>query len=263
MCGAAFLPEGGQNSTTALYAADQRFRDLDLVRIYYSVPPPWPGPAGTAGRTVVVSFKLNPKQVNTGAYDTQLRRWFKTAPRDRDIYWALYHEPEENIEQGEFTAAEFRQAWRRVAGLASRADNPRLRATLILMDWSLERLSGRHWRDYYPGGDVVDVLAFDVYNDGWKQKPQVYDSAQKELGSVVAVAKATGKPWGLAELGSNQVPGDKTGAGRAAWIRAVTGYAIKHKALFVSYFDIDYSEQLDYRLRDQPSVAAWREFCDR
>lgn len=262
-CGAAFLPEGDQTSTSALAAADRRFGRLDLVRVYYTVPSPWPGRAGTPGRPVVVSFKLNPRQVNTGRYDAALSTWFRTAPRDRDIYWALHHEPEDNIEDGEFTAAEFRQAWRRVAGLATPAGNPRMRATLILMDWSLERLSGRQWRDYYPGGDVVDVLAFDVYNDGWKDEPQTYHSAKRELATVVTTARALGKPWGLAELGSNQMDNDPSGAGRVAWIRDVISYAIEHEALFVSYFDIDYAEHLDYRLRDRPAINAWRDFCDR
>ncbi|GAB3408967.1 hypothetical protein GCM10027569_22490 [Flindersiella endophytica] len=263
LCGASYLPEGGQTATDALAAEDRRFGDLGMARIFYGVPSVWPGRAGKAARTVVVSLKLDPRLVNAGDYDTVLRAWFSEAPRDRDIYWTLHHEPEEDIEKGEFTAAEYRSAWRRLDGFAAAASNPRLRATLILMDWSLDSRSGRHWRDYYPGGDVIDVLAFDVYNHGWKQDPQVYYSAAKQLSTIVATAKAIGKPWGLAELGSIKLASDSSGAGRAAWLRDLTSYAIKHKALFVSYFDIDYAEGFDYRLRDQPSISAWQAFCDR
>lgn len=261
LCGASYLPEGAETATDALAAEDRRFGDLRMARIFYTVPSDWPGRAGKAERTVVVSLKLDPREVNAGKYDGTLREWFAEAPRDRDIYWTLHHEPEEDIEKGEFTAAEYRSAWRRLDGFASAASNPRLRATLILMDWSLDPRSGRKWRDYYPGGDVIDVLAFDVYNHGWKQDPQVYYSASKQLSTIVATARAVGKPWGLAELGSIKLASDPSGAGRAAWLRDLTSYAVKHKALFVSYFDIDYAEGFDYRLRDQPSIDAWREFC--
>jgi hypothetical protein len=263
LCGASYLPEGSETATDALAAEDRRFGDLRMARIFYAVPSAWPGRAGKAARTVVVSFKLDPRAVNAGEHDAVLRKWFLEAPRDRDIYWSLHHEPEENIENGEFTAAEYREAWRRLDGFASAASNPRLRATLILMDWSIDSRSGRHWRDYYPGGDVIDVLAFDVYNHGWKQDPQVYYSAEKQLSAIVTMAKAVGKPWGLAELGSIRLASDPSGSGRAAWLRDLTSYATKHKALFVSYFDIDYAEGFDYRLRDDAAIAAWRDFCDR
>jgi hypothetical protein len=263
LCGASYLPEDSETATDALATEDRRFGDLRMARIFYAVPSAWPGRAGKAARTVVVSLKLDPRQVNAGTYDGVLRKWFLEAPRDRDIYWTLHHEPEEDIEKGEFTAAEYREAWRRLDGFASAASNPRLRATLILMDWSIDSRSGRHWRDYYPGGDVIDVLAFDVYNHGWKQDPQVYYGAEKQLSTIVATAKAVGKPWGLAELGSIRLASDPSGSGRAAWLRDLTSYATKHKALFVSYFDIDYAEGFDYRLRDDASVAAWRDFCDR
>lgn len=261
LCGASYLPEGGESSTSMLAAEDRRFGGLEAARIFYTVPSAWPGRAGKAARTVVVSLKLSPQRVNAGDYDSALRAWFAEAPRNRDVYWTLHHEPEEDIENGEFTAAEYRSAWRRLDGFASAAGNPRLRATLILMDWSLDSRSGRHWRDYYPGGDVIDVLAFDVYNHGWKQSPQVYYSASKQLSTIVSTARAAGKPWGLAELGSIKLASDASGAGRAAWIRDLTSYAVRHKALFVSYFDIDYAEGFDYRLRDAPSIAAWRSFC--
>jgi hypothetical protein len=68
-----------------------------------------------------------------------------------------------------FTAQQFRQAWQRIAGLAMQANNARLRATLILMGWSVDSASGRNWRDYYPGRQYVDVLGWDLYNPRWEK----------------------------------------------------------------------------------------------
>ena len=83
------------------------------------------------------------------------------------MYWTYYHEPEDNIEAGAFTAAQYRAAWQRISSLALRANNPRLHATLILMCYTLTPASGRSFADYYPGDAYIDVLAWDCYNQVW------------------------------------------------------------------------------------------------
>lgn len=260
-CAASVLPEGG-TERRALHAADERYGTLDAVRVFETVPSPWPGRAGLPGRDVIVSLKMTPSEVLGGRYDERLREWFRNAPRDREIYWSLHHEPEDNVQNGEFTTEQFRRAWQRVADLADTSDHPKLYATLILMDWTLDPRSGRDWREYYVEQDV-DVLAFDVYNHGRDQDPPEYYSAEKQLSTIVRTAREAGKPFGIAELGSIRLPDDHDGSGRAAWITDLTTYLEKNDALWVAYFDIDHSEESDYRLRDEPSIAAWREFCAR
>lgn len=264
LCAASFLPENGESSTGALARADERYGGLEAVRVFYTEPDPWPeSRAGTPGRPVIVSLKLNPEDVNAGKHDASVRNWFRTAPRDRDIYWSLHHEPEDNVDQGEFDTGEYRTAWRRLAKLADASGSPRLYATLILMDWTLDSRSGRNWRSFYAGDDVIDVLGFDVYNHGWKQDTPTYYSAEKQLSTIVATARRVGKPFGIAELGSVRIPGDAAGTGRARWLRNMTAYLERHDALWAAYYDIDYDGDSDYRLRDTASVAAWREFCSR
>lgn len=271
LCATSFLPEDGESSASALARSDRRYGGLDAVRVFYEEPDPWPqSRAGTPNRPVIVSLKLHPREVNAGAYDDTVRRWFRTAPRDIDIYWSLHHEPEDNVEDGEFDPAEFRTAWHRLSRIADQVERstasedsgaPRLHATLILMDWTLDPRSGRNWRDYYPGDDVIDVLGFDVYNHGWQQSPPEYYGAEKQLGTIVDLARRVGKPFGIAELGSVRIPGDPAGIGRALWLRHMTGYLQRHDALWAAYYDIDYDSDSDYRLRDEPSIAAWRDFC--
>jgi len=261
LCGVSYLPEDGQSYADGLAAAERRYNGLDMLRIFEWEPSPWPGRAGDFGGTVVLSMKLKPKAVLAGKHDAAVRSWFQNAPRDQDIYWSLHHEPEDNLEKGEFTSEEYKAAWRRLAAMADATGNPRLRATLILMDWTLDPRSGRDWRDFYAGDDVIDVLAFDVYNHGYKDDPPQYLSAEYQLRYIVDLADRLNKPFGIAELGSVLIEGDRSGEGRAAWLRDMIGYLDKHDALWVSYFDIDHAENADYRLRDEPSVAVWREFC--
>ena len=50
------------------------------------------------------------------------------------------------------------------------------------------------------------------------------------------------------------------GTRRAAWLRATNSYLAKNKALWVAYFDLDWSTG-DFRLLDSHSRTAWKEFC--
>jgi cell division septation protein DedD len=243
---------------TFAQAYDRRvaeFGTLPVDRVYYpGLPSGWPGNAGFGGTTVSVSFKLMPQDVLTGAYDAALTSWFATAPRDRDTYWTYYHEPEDNIEAGQFTAADYRAAWTRIAALAAKAQNPHLHATLILMCYTLSAYSGRSFADYYPGPSVIDVLGFDCYNQDWANGTYIDPATQ--FAAVLAVSRATGKPFAVTEFGSQLAVGDPTGVGRAAWLKASAAYLAQQGAVLVTYFDSPVSH--DYRLLDTPSLLAWK-----
>ena len=248
--------EGGESWPQAVARRDKALGTADVIRVFYpGVPQAWPGRAGDVGRDVIVSFKLPPAEVNSGAYDDRLRTWFATAPTDRMIYWSYFHEPEDNIEHGEFTAAQYRTAWTRIAGLADAAKNPKLKATLILMAWSVNKGSGRTWTDYYPGGNVIDVIGWDAYNTAATSKNPAYATPSAIYSPPAAAAQSVGKPFGFAEWGSVRVPGD-SGAARAAWIRASTEYQAKIGSVFSTYYDSLLNG--DFRLSDGASQQALR-----
>ncbi|MFI0351480.1 DNRLRE domain-containing protein [Actinomadura sp. 9N407] len=256
LCGASFEPEGGQSVKSALKATDQRYGGMEMTRVFYpGLPAGWPGKLGDDRRTTVVSFKMNPRDVLSGRHDDRMRTWFRDAPGDRDVYWVYYHEPEDNIAKGEFSAADYRAAWRRLRSLADKAGNKRLKATLVLMSWSLEPGSRRDWRDYYPGRGVVQVLGWDAYNlskTGYQDPAEMYRK-------IISVSRSERLPFGVAETGSHLMGGD-TGAKRAAWLREMTNHLTKNKALWAAYFDLDWHTG-DYRLRDAAGIKAWRDFC--
>ncbi|TDC55430.1 DNRLRE domain-containing protein [Actinomadura sp. KC345] len=258
LCGISLNLKPGETFQEALSRLDGRYGGLETVRLFYrGVPPAWPGDPDLGKRPPIISFKLAPKDVLAGKHDEEMTHWFKTAPRDRDVYWVYYHEPEDNIANGEFTAEDYRAAWRHLRSLADKAGNERLHATLVLMSWSLTAESKRDWRDYYPGRSVIQVLGWDTYNLGWKKGR--YDSPETMYGQVLEVSEKERLPFGIAETGSYLV-GDDKGTERAAWLRATNAYLKKHGALWVSYFDLDW-ETGDFRLLDAPSHKAWQEFC--
>jgi hypothetical protein len=261
LCGASFATEGTETYQQAFAREDALFGGLDSARVFYSgLPQAWPGKLDTGGRPMIISFKAPPADVLTGAHDVRLRDWFGTAPNGQDIYWTYFHEPENDIQSGAFTAAQFRQAWQRIAALADEAGNPRLRATLILMGWSVDPASGRDWHDYYPGREYVDVIGWDLYNPSWRNGG--YRPAANLFAGVIAASRSENLPFGIAETGSPLVTGDD-GPGRAAWLRDVVGHLAASEALFIEYFDLDWTARsgADYRLRDAAGVAVWQEFC--
>lgn len=257
--GAAVGRSKGEDFAAALARADRDLGGLDIVRVFYpGAPEPWPGLAGTPERSVVVSFKMPPAAVAAGAFDDTMLAWFRGAPKNRDVYWSYFHEPEDNIEEGEFTAPDYQAAWRRLAGLADRAANERLKATLVLMCYTFDDAAQRRWQDYYPGAEVVDVMAYDCYSRGAKKG--VYERPDQIFGRAVENARALGKPFAVAEFGSILAK-DDDGSGRAEWLQQVGRYLADQKAVFVTYFDATVGGE--YRLLDAQSKAAWREFTGR
>lgn len=251
--GASVYQPSGQTFTQALASADGRYGTLPVLRVFYpGAPAAWTdAKLNTPGRATVVSFKYDADAVLTGTADAYLRSWFANAPRDRDIFWCFYHEPEDDIRNGVFTAAAYRAAWQRIAGLADQAANPHLFATTILMDWTLDPQSGRNWRDYYPGAAYVDVMAWDVYN---------FDEANSETMAVhnakrpgLEVAQSEGKPYAVAEIGVDDH------ANRPAMLREIAKWMRgTANARFVAYFDASGWPQYDL-IGDSASIQAWKE----
>ncbi|MGW4151951.1 hypothetical protein ACWEDF_02175 [Micromonospora chersina] len=257
--GASIGVQNGETFGQALSRSDRTFGKLRMARVFFpGLPPAWNGSrADVVDRTVVVSFKASPQEINSGKYDSRLASWFASIPREHNVYWSYFHEPEDDVERGAFTTAAYRTAWKRVAGLANRANNPKLINTLILMCWTLDPKSGRSFDAFYPGGDVIETLGWDCYN--WGAKWKRYASPQEIYGEMISKSKALGKPWGVAETGSDLVPGD-AGTGRATWIRSMTGFLNGQRPEFVAYYNQVVS-QGDFRLLDQPSIQAWKSFC--
>lgn len=210
-----------------------------------------------AGRTLVMSFRPEPSEVLSGKHDAQLREWFQKAPSTSTIYWNYYHEPETPItEQNKFTADIYKRAWQHIDKIADSVCRQNMYATLVLMNWTTNPSSKLDWRTYYPGADVIDVLAFDSYNSVHDVNRDFYATPESILDNVVRVSKEAGKPWALAELGSRKVPSDTTGSKRAAWLNAIAAYSRKNGAVFVTYFHS--TNGAEWRLLDKPSQDAWR-----
>jgi hypothetical protein len=257
--GATIQLQNGESFEQGLARSDRSFGPLRMVRVFYpGLPPKWDGSrSDVVNRTVVVSFKAPPREINSGRDDARIAAWFASIPQQYDVYWAYYHEPENDVENGAFTPAEFKAAWRRVAGLANRAGNPRLINTVILMCFTLVPGSRRDFNAYYPGSDLVETLGWDCYNHATKTNR--YNPPEAIYARAAAKSRELGKPWGIAETGTTRTKGD-SGTGRAAWIRSVMNYLNAQRPLWVTYYNANRAGG-DFRLTDALSMQAWKTWC--
>jgi hypothetical protein len=235
-----------------------QFGRMPIVRVYYPGLPAsnaWDGgQAGANDSAVIVSFKALPKDILSGADDATLTHFFDTAPTGHPIYYSYYHEPEDNIADGEFTLADYKAAWARVAALAGAAHNPELHSTLILMSWDLVKASGRDWKSYLPGGGIISTLGWDAYPVGsaTNVNPQPTPPADF-MGPCIAASNSVGLPYGFAEFGLS------TAAGRPAWMTEVGNYLMSSGALFATVFN-GVGEYPTLQLTDQASQNVWKGF---
>lgn len=252
----ASVQQGSRSWTTAVSESNQNYGGMEVVRVFYpGLPSKWPGRAGEVGGAVVVSFKAAPADILAGKYDATLSDWFRTAPTDRDIWWSYWHEPEDDVKAGSFTAQQWRDAYARIAALANAAGNPKLHNTVILMCWTLSPASGRNFADFLPGGGVVEALGWDCY----AHSSSPYSDPDDLYAKAYQKTRDLGLQFGVAETGAKLGADDPTGAKRAAWLHEVGRWMLDHDATFTCYWDAQGTTGADYRLSDAASRQAWRE----
>lgn len=248
----------GETWTNGLVRHDTTIGPLDIVRVFNTgLPAAWTdSKAAQCNRPVCVSFKALPADVNAGKHDAFFTSWFASLPKNsHKIWWCFYHEPEDNITSGAFTYAEFRSAFRRIAGFANAANNPNLFNTLILMAYTMNPASGRTFSNYYPGNDVVDVIGWDAYSAIGK-----YDSPATVYGAAIDKSEEYGKPWAICETGAMKLSSDATGSGHAGWVNDVRNYMANRNPVFLCYWN-QIIDAKDYRLSTAAAQKAWSDYC--
>jgi hypothetical protein len=249
---------GSSVTSSDLAQTTAQFGRMPIVRVYYPGLPAsnaWDGGlAGANDSAVIVSFKALPTDIVSGADDAALTHFFDTAPTGRPIYYSYYHEPEDNIADGQFTLADYKAAWARVVALADAAHNPDLHSTLILMSWDLVKASGRDWKSYLPGGGIISTLGWDAYPVGsaTNVNPQPTPPADF-MGPCITASNSVGLPYGFAEFGLS------TATGRAAWMTEVGNYLMSSGALFASVFNGS-PQYPTLQLTDPASQDVWKGF---
>ncbi len=231
--------------------------NYDRVKSYLGTPQVYrmffPGSPGTNfvgsnadfGPPVVVSFKFRPQDVIAGSADATLRAWFASIPAGRQVWWSYFHEPENDIEAGAFTAEQYRAAWMHILALAPKQSN--LHPTLILMRYTLS-IPTRRTVDWYvaPG---LEVLSWDSYLTGTLTTKQVIDdpaATSARFGLDFAIGETSAKdPAKIDQFVKDLIP-----AARAQGAKFVTWFETNKAGLDVN--------EADWRMRTHAAaVATW------
>jgi hypothetical protein len=146
------------------------------------------GPQNLATVINDYSFQIPPAQLISGAYDARLRTFLASTPRN--VVLTNHHEPEQEIEAGQFTFAQFRAAQLRLNQLVDEQnaiDGGTRKVSVILMISTFGGYQGRNPSNYWPtvarDGGTVDVISADVYN------------APHGTGAAVPFGYTTGTNW--------------------------------------------------------------------
>lgn len=264
---------GSASGPTGTKAVDALFGGIDCVRAFTSGPLPssWAtfkdASEATKTCTALFSAKENVKAIAAavnaggGAALTDLsNRWYafcRSIPLDQEAVGIPFHEMEDNIEAGEFTAAEYRTFAKAIAGIiktvqAERAAKSptakRLWSGDINMAYSLTAGSKRSMADYEV--PELDIKGFDCYS-----------LANAKL--VVAYVDKQNKPWMIGET-----------APKASLSKPDAGYRDDLKALvdcyqtakvppkFVAYFNSNVGGDYTLEVATKPlTVAYWKGKC--
>lgn len=224
---------------------------LQVVRHFIQPGKPLAWPEEYAGVPTHVSWKFLPRDVLAGKHDAEVRAWASQAP-DHPTWWSYWHEPEDEIANGVFTAADYRAAWRRLVPIVRDAGRD-LRSTLTLMEYTLRpEHSGRTWTDYFPGDEFIDVFAWDAYFSPGRPITDVYRRPRE-------VSAAAGKPWAIAETavaaGDTQSPEER----RRLLTELAASALVGPRPVFVCYFDSTTGGDGTWPISGDPEAsAAWK-----
>ncbi|MBK6873888.1 MAG: hypothetical protein IPK24_00310 [Kineosporiaceae bacterium] len=237
--------------------SDEEQRTVSGLTANYSG---WKGAIDIAVGGTVLGSGENYSAAADGAYDARWRQAAQTIASVRKgasgpTFLRPFHEfngtwfPEWSVNSG--NVGDFKAAFRRYAGILREA----LPEAYIVWCPNSGDHSGVPVDTYYPGDDVVDVIAPDYYHDGYSEDPS---STSWRGGSPLGIeawrqyAAKHGKPMGLPEWGLKPDGGGDS----PEWITAVHTWSAQHantatwqigakipaaaagKMLYMAYFNV-------------------------
>jgi len=193
---------------------------------------------------VNLSTNTTASAIASGQLDSVIRAWARAykswtaqggnrkafiAPlQEMNGYWVAYGKDPAN----------FKMAYRRIVSLFESEGVTRSQVWWVFAPNGYSEPPYR-LQDYYPGDDVVDVIAFSAYNFGrcpvtswtwWQEPAEAFGPPLAEIRQTVSRAK----PIFIAETGSDPRGGDKD-----AWLRSAYAYLVQNNVRGILYFNGD------------------------
>jgi hypothetical protein len=247
---------------------------LYLRRVFNpNVPSSWPGAGpgndGNSGKpwTIFQSVKAPPAEIVAGVWDSAIANFVSGGPTDRDWYFTIWHEPEDDVKNSPANWPElgttFRKIHERMYPIV-KAANARVLMGPVWSYWQwrpdgglIQPSAAAGWRpqDWIPDPSVADFYGIDEYNATFS------GSQRRSLANSEAFLRwyslmPTSRPIALPEWGRFPDPTDPTRRAAeitesAQWLRD------SGRCILWAYWNAIGTEG-DYELHDIESQEAWR-----
>ena len=206
-----------------------------------------------AGRYPLISWqphRVSMKEIAAGDRDEYIRRWaVDLASTGVPVYLRPFPEMNGDWVPWNGDPKTFRAAWRRIVAIFDfeGADNVRWVFSPNVTD--SPRVESNRMELYYPGDDVVDVLALDGYNWGTTRPWTAWRSFEEVFASGYDRITALGEqPVWFAEMSTSAEGGDK-----AAWVEAMLESPSFSRLEAIVWFDEH--KEADWRMVADEDVA--------
>jgi mannan endo-1,4-beta-mannosidase len=260
----AYVPSGVWNDLGALRALEAEVgRSFDIAHWFSSWDVDFdPVPVHDVlddGRMPLISWqphRQGVRDIAAGVYDDYVRAWARgVADAPGVVYLRPFPEMNGDWVPWNGDPDGLKAAWRHVAAIfaAEGADNVRWVFSPNVTDEP--RVNDNRMEQYYPGDDVVDVLALSGYNwgatrpyIGWRSFEEIFHTAYPRITALGP------QPLWIAEVASTEEGGEK-----GAWIREMLGSTAFPRLGAVVWFNED--KETDWRLESsEASLQAFRDW---
>lgn len=206
-----------------------------------------------AGRYALISWQphdADVRDIAAGEYDDYLRRWARDlASTHVPVYLRPFPEMNGDWVSWNGDPEGLVHAWRRMAAIFDEEGAHNVRWVFSPNVTDEPRVAGNRMELYYPGDDVVDVLALDGYNWGTTRPWTAWRPFEDVFASGYARITALGpQPVWFAELASSSDGGDK-----ASWVQAMLDSTAFPRLEAIVWFDEH--KEADWRMVADPRVA--------
>lgn len=154
-----------------------------------------------------------------------------------EVWIGFHHEPENDEGATVAAHANWREAQRRAAGVFA-AKASAVKFWLVTTGYSQDHpANGTGWDTLYPTGAKIDGVAYDVYNWYGQAGKTSWSELPKQMDSLIALAKAKGCMWGVAETGLTDAAFANSANDGAGWLPRALTYAARNGCAAFAYFD--------------------------
>jgi hypothetical protein len=220
---------------------------LDIRHHYWQAPPwSWSSAAQDEGRNATIGSVKVPGSITDASFKTELRSLLNGVPSTHTFYLIVYHEPEDEISSGQFTAARYIQ-WQVMAraiidDLNTKREEP-LKLVGTLMAYTTQKVSGLDIDTYRPPDGTWDALGWDGYDTKFhhtgvsESAQEIFDnpvSSTYPKGGAIQTNERWNLPFLIIETGT-----PSNNPNRVDWINAACKFAQDHDAMVFTYWNND------------------------